>query len=307
MNYFLNTKLRIVNFTHIDFDGASSNIVIKNYFDNVITYTITYEHENEILPKMIKDRDKFDAVIFTDFCPVNLTQVQAFGKPVLVLDHHESALKYNDPGKSVYICTKFCGAKLAYEFFNHDNCLEHLKDLIEITNDYDLYILKDARSKAYNNLYWAMGFNWFVERFLGGDIDLNRGEKLYLVRRQKDFEELYTNLPIQELSNNGVVCEAEKYIADIADALRNDGYEWCIIYRNGNLSVRTSNDSKINLANVCARLGKGGGHMHAVGIPQQKENLAELIKRIETEIDNEIKELNSKNVADDFMKKLENA
>ena len=73
------------------------------------------------------------------------------------------------------------------------------------------------------------------------------------------------------------------------------------------MSVRTSNDSKINLANVCARLGKGGGHMHAVGIPQQKENLAELIKRIETEIDNEIKELNSKNVADDFMKKLENA
>ena len=284
MNYFHNTKLRILNFTHVDMDGATSNIIVKNYFKNVITHIINYERENEILPKMIKERDNFDAVIFTDFCPVNLTQVQAFGKPVLVLDHHESALQYNNPGQNVYVCTKFCGAKLTYEYFNHDDCLKHLNDIVDITNDYDLYLLKDPRSKAYNSLFWE-----------------------FLVRKQKQFNEYYAKLPIQELSNKGVVCESELYISDVADALRKDGYEWCIIYRNGYLSVRSSDDSNINLANVTKRLGKGGGHIHAVGIPQQKENLADLIKRIENEVDVELKNVASKNVADDFVKKLQTA
>ena len=307
MNYFLNSKLRILNFTHTDMDGAVSNIVIRNYFKNVITQTMTYEHENEILPKMIKDRDKFDAVIFTDFCPVNLSQIQAFGKPVLVLDHHESAMKFNDPNKQVYICTKFCGAKLAYEFFNHDDCIKHLKDICDVTNDYDLYLLQDPRSKAFNSLFWKMGFPWFVERFFTGDTDLSKSEKLYLLRRQKEFKELYDNLPIQELSNKGVVCESEQFLGDICDALRNDGYDWCIIYRLGNLSVRSSDDSGINLVRVAEKLGKGGGHFHAIGVPQLKENLGELIKRIETAVDEVIKEKDAVNAPNEFMQRLQNA
>lgn len=307
LNYFHNSKLRILNFTHVDMDGATSNIVIKNYFKNVITHIINYDRDNEIIPKMIKEKNNYDAVIFTDFCPANLSQVQAFGKPLLVLDHHESAIQNNNPGQNVYICTKFCGAKLAFEYFNHDDCLKHLKDIVEITNDYDLYLLKDPRSKAYNSLFWEMGFNWFVQRFFTGDIELIKAEKQFLVRKQKQFNEYYANLPIQELKHKGVVCESELYISDVADALRKDGYEWCIIYRNGYLSVRSSDDSNINLANVTKRLGKGGGHVHAVGIPQQKENLADLIKRIENEVDVELKNVTSKNVADDFVKKLQTA
>lgn len=305
MNYFHNTKLRILNFTHTDMDGAVSSIVVRNYFKTVITQTITYEHENEILPKMIKERNNYDAVIFTDFCPVNLSQIQAFQKPVLVLDHHESALSFNNPNKQVYICTKFCGAKMAYEFFNHDDCLKHLKDLVDLTNDYDLYILKDPKSKAYNSLFWKMGFGWFSERFFTGDINLSKSEKLYLLRRQKEFEELYANLPIQELSNKGVVCESEVYLGDICDALRKDGYDWCIIYRLGNLSVRSSDNSEINLVKVAEKLGKGGGHFHAIGVPQLKENLNELIKRIEKAVDEVLKEKEKESAPNEFMQRLQ--
>lgn len=307
MNYFHNTKLRILNFTHTDMDGATSSIILRNYFKDIITYTITYEHENEIIPKMIKDRDKFDAVIFTDFCPVNLDQVQKFGRPVLVLDHHESAMSFNDPKKNIYIVPKFCGAKLTYEFFNHDECLKHLKDIVDITNDYDLYKLQDPRSKHFNSLYWKMGFEWFSERFFTGETELLKSEKQFLVRRQKQFDEHYANLAIQELTNKGVVCETEIFIGDVSDALRKDGYDWCIIYRNGYLSVRSTDNSGINLVNVTKRLGKGGGHEHAAGIPQQKENLAALIKRIENEVDVEIKlnaEKSKANEPDDFTKKL---
>ena len=79
------------------------------------------------------------------------------------------------------------------------------------------------------------------------------------------------------------------------------------MYRNGNLSIRSSENSNINLVNVTKRLGKGGGHYHAVGVPQQKENLADLIKRIETEVDNELNEVKKKEAPNDFMKKLQDA
>ena len=40
MNYWHNTKLKILNFTHCDMDGAGAGIVIKNYFNDVITESI---------------------------------------------------------------------------------------------------------------------------------------------------------------------------------------------------------------------------------------------------------------------------
>ena len=72
MNYFHNTKLRVLNFTHSDMDGAGAAIVLKNYFTDVITEQITYSHENTIIPRMSAHRNNFDAVIFTDFTPANL-------------------------------------------------------------------------------------------------------------------------------------------------------------------------------------------------------------------------------------------
>lgn len=73
---FYNPDLRILNFTHIDFDGAASAVVIKNYYKNVQTEVINYGKEQEAYDKMTKNMGAFDAVVFTDFCPVNIKQLQ---------------------------------------------------------------------------------------------------------------------------------------------------------------------------------------------------------------------------------------
>lgn len=303
MNYWHNTKLRILNFSHCDMDGATSTIVIKNYFNKVISEQITYSQENTIVPKLIKHKDNFDAIIFTDFCPCNLNEVIAFGKPVLVLDHHESAVKWNDPKKFIYVCPGFSGCKLAYEFFNHDDCLIHLKELIDIVNDFDLYILKDPRSKPFNSLYWDMGFTWFINRFFGGDVELSRAEKAFLVRKQKDFKEYYDGLEISELNNKGVFCYCDHFLSEVSDALKADGYAWVVLYRPGFLSVRSSDDSNIDLVEVAKILGKGGGHEHAIGIPQEKDMLDKLIGDVDNAVDTYIK-LKTNPPADEFMNKL---
>lgn len=303
MNYWHNTKLKVLNFTHCDMDGAAANIVIRNYFDDVITEQANYNTEYTILQKMIKHKDHFDAVIFTDICPSNLSEIKAFGKPVLVLDHHESAIKFNNPNEFIYICPGHCGAKLALTYFNHDDCLKHLVEFIDVVNDFDLYLLKDPRSKPFNSLYWDMGFNWFINRFYTGDMELSKPEKTFLIRKQKEFKKFYDNLEISELKNGGVFCYSEKFISEITDALKEDGYKWVIIYRNGFLSIRSADDSNINLVEVAKILGKGGGHEHAIGVPQEKDQLNTLIAKVEESVDTYIK-LKTNPPADEFMNKL---
>ncbi len=304
MNYFHNTKLRILNFTHSDMDGATANIVVRNYYNKVITEPISHLQENTIVQKMIKYKDDFDAILFTDYCPQNLNEIKAFGKPVLVLDHHETVKKFNNPKEFVYVCTGFCGAKLVYEYLNHDDCLKHLKELVDIVNDIDLYINKDPRSKHYNALYWEMGFNWFVNRFYIGEIELNKSEKAFLVRRQKEYKEYFDSLEISELRNGGVFCYSEKFLHEIVESLYAEGYKWCIVYRAGYLSVRSSNDSGIDLTEVVKTLGRGGGLEHAVGIPQNKDVLDKLIQSVDEAVDTAIK-LKTNPPADEFMNKLQ--
>ena len=154
---FYNRKLRILNFCHTDLDGAVSAIVIRNVFEKVITVPISYRSEINIGGKLDRNINDVDAIIFTDFCPtISLETVKSYGKPVLVLDHHESARKYNDPANQIYVNEIYCGAKLAYKFFEKFVNLKHLETLVEITDDYDRWILKDNRSFPLNQLFFLL-------------------------------------------------------------------------------------------------------------------------------------------------------
>ena len=163
--------------------------------------------------------------------------------------------------------------------------------------------MKDPRSACFNSLYWDMGFSWFINRFYIGELELSKSEKAFLVRKQKDFKKHYDQLEISELRNGGVFCYSEKYISEITDALKAEGYKWVIIYRNGYLSVRSADDSNINLVDVAKTVGKGGGHEHAIGIPQEKDQLDKLIAKVDDAVDTVLK-LKTNPPSDEFMNKL---
>lgn len=280
---FYNPDLRILNFTHIDFDGAASAVVIKNYYKNVQTEVINYGKEQEAYDKMTKNMGAFDAVVFTDFCPVNIKQLQKIGKPILVLDHHETAKQFADPQNGVYIKTEVCGAMLAFKYYSVKKDLSHLKDLINIANDYDLFTLKDNRSMCFNALFWEMGFRWFVRRFMTGNTSLYAEEKDYIRWYKVDEQKWYDNLELVDIpvkNLKGCFYETEKYLAEMSARLRLDGYDFQIIKHGTALSVRSNSDA-LDLTKVCQFIGKGGGHPKAVGIPVPfGENIEELTKKI---------------------------
>lgn len=273
-----NKNLKILNFTHNDMDGAGASIILRNYFNEVITYPITYGKENDIISKIKMNINKIDGIIFTDFTPENLSQIQSMSKPVMVIDHHTSALKYHKPENDIMIFTKYCGTLLTFKYFN-DGSLNYLENMSNMINDYDLFILKDPSSKFYNNMYFEMGFKWFSERFFNGNLNLYPEEKDFLTRMKKKYDKFYSELPITELPNKGVFAKVDNYIADVSIDLRNDGYEWLILMHGNSLSLRSSNP-KIDLTKVCEKIGKGGGHPTACGMYINNDNLMELVNKI---------------------------
>ena len=65
--------------------------------------------------------------------------------------------------------------------------------------------------------------------------------------------------------------------------MKKEGYKWFCIKNKGNLSVRCDD---IDLTDVCKKIGKGGGHKSAAGIPLYKnDDVLALIHRVEEIID----------------------
>ena len=279
---FYNRKLRILNFCHTDLDGAVSAIVIRNVFEKVITVPISYRSEINIGGKLDRNINDVDAIIFTDFCPtISLETVKSYGKPVLVLDHHESARKYNDPANQIYVNEIYCGAKLAYKFFEKFVNLKHLETLVELTDDYDRWILKDNRSFPLNQLFWANeSIVDFIDRFNDGNINLSDAEKKFLIETKKKISAFIDKLEIMELPNDGVLSTCSEYLGEVSYELQKKRYKWICMFnpKTENLSMR-SRDNNLNLIDVTKMLGIGGGHSKAVGIPCAAKDLKTVIAK----------------------------
>lgn len=277
-----NPKLRILNICHYDFDGISSSIVLKNFYEDVITVPVTYNTEWKLLDDIKPYEGKYDAIICTDFYPEKTLNDLRKLSTTLVLDHHESvADKNNDT--DIIINTLYSGTMLTYKFVKSFKDISYLEKFVDIVNDYDMFRLKIPASVYFNNLFWEMGYKWFMRRFISGNTTMYPEEKQYFIDAKKEFEKMYETLEICDLARNGVYFEADRFHYETIEALKKEGYKWFCIKNKGNLSVRCDD---IDLTDVCKKIGKGGGHKSAAGIPLYKnDDVLALIHRVEEIID----------------------
>lgn len=277
-----NPNLRICNIHHYDLDGVGSHIVLKNFYKDVISIPVTYNTEWKLLDDIKPYEGKYDAIICTDFYPEKTLNGLRKLSTTLVLDHHESvADKNNDT--DIIINTLYSGTMLAYKFVKSFKDISHLEKFVEIVDDYDMFRLKLPASVYFNNLFWEMGYKWFIRRFISGNTTMYPEEKQYFIDAKKEFEKMYETLEICDLARNGVYFEADRFHYETIEALKKEGYKWFCIKNKGNLSVRCDD---IDLTDVCKKIGKGGGHKSAAGIPLYKnDDVLALIHRVEEIID----------------------
>lgn len=284
---FFNRNLRILNITHCDLDGGVAGIVVKRFYEDCTTYPMSYgKFRGEQAVKYINEnRMKFDAVVFTDFSPIDF--LDAFNElniPYLILDHHESALPLSNPAEGKYIITKCCGAMLAYKYYVRKAPeLECLKELVELANDYDMWLHKDVRSRLLNTIYWCYyGFEAFYNRFKKGFNGFNDWEKGELRKAHNQFKKLWDDLPLTDLPHNGCLCTTSTLMSEISLQLEKEGYKWFIIYNDftHRFHLRSRLDN-VDFAKICANdLKRGGGHSKAAACECNPDEVESLTKAV---------------------------
>lgn len=286
-NIFLDHTKKVLNFTHVDLDGVVSAIVLKNFFDNTDVQQINYNYkEDNALVYAKKHLNEYDLIIFTDFCPgksVPLAKFQELGKPVLVLDHHATAVQWRDNEHSIFIYEKMCGAKLAYEYFKKAKNLEYLEEIVNITDDYDRWILSNKMSFPLNALYWNLGFEKFLNKFHNGELKFDQLDLKFFENYKNSLEEEWNNLKVEKTKNGSIIYDVENQ-AEISYRLREDTTMkylimlWPSKYK---LSIRSD---FVDLLPISKEVGVGGGHNRAMGYyaKDNKDLLEVTSKYIET-------------------------
>lgn len=268
----------VLNLTHTDLDGAVAGIVVRNVFPNAITVKVNYRGsaEYESACEAITGLN-YDAIVITDFSPDdNMVQlIHSVNKPFVVIDHHQTAnIKEEDELGTYIINTRICGALLALKNFSNFANLDHLTTLCEVTNDHDLWLRKMVPlSDNLNTLLYELGYDEFIEKFMGGmeGYNLPSDTLPILDNHDKAVDEHMLRCEQHKLPYNGYYIETDRFNSDIVIRLL-EHYDWLVLTDPEEcspgmtkLSFRTSRKD-VNIGQFLKELGRGGGgHPGAAG------------------------------------------
>lgn len=276
--------MRRILFTHIDLDGSGSEIIVKLIYPDIETYRVDYNFDSDMTYRKIMA--EADSIIFTDISisrdtAESLEATRAYGKELLLLDHHESAKTnledLNYPW--IHINMEYSGALLAFLWYK-DQLIENLDIvsynnygyLAQLVSDYDLWHHQYPESKKLQFLWSKIGTEQFVARFLQNSSMVLSDEEESFVKESMDaLEESYqiaiSNMDPEEdsygnkwllIKNIGVMYSL---VADRILKENPDVSYCCIMSRKGSLSFRSQ---YYDVEQIAKALG-GGGHRLASG------------------------------------------
>lgn len=278
--------MRRILFTHIDLDGAGAELMVKLIYPDIETYRVDYNFDSDLTYRKIMA--EADSIIFTDISvsrdtAESLEATRAYGKELLLLDHHESAKNnledLNYPW--IHINMEYSGALLAFLWYkdqlNMNLDLANYNNygyLAQLVSDYDLWHHQYPESKKLQFLWSKIGTEQFITRFLQNSSMVLSDEEESFVKESMDaLEESYqiaiSNMDPEEdsygnkwllIRNIGVMYSL---VADRILKENPDAAYCCIMSRKGSLSFRSR---YYDVKQIAEALG-GGGHRLAAGAP----------------------------------------
>lgn len=282
-------------FTDSDLDGIGCGLLAKIAFEDEVSISYcSYRNLDERVQQFIENEEHDEAHIFITDLAVGadvekkLAERFATGKHVQVIDHHITALHFNEypwgwvqptdeSGK------KTCATSLFYEYLVREQKLERnetLDEFVDLVRQYDTWEWEETnnvQAKRLNDLFSILGIDEFFdqmkERLTANapfslteteELILNLEEKKinrYIRMKQKQMVQLWINDHCV-----GVVF-AERYISELGNALskRCPHLDLVAMVNLGtkHIGFRTIHDT-INVAEFAKQFG-GGGHPKASG------------------------------------------
>jgi oligoribonuclease NrnB/cAMP/cGMP phosphodiesterase (DHH superfamily) len=284
----------ILSIAHNDLDGSVSQIILGHIFKNIKYIHCSFYKIDDILLSL--DFSKYDYVFLTDIHPDNHKNLLLSNK-IILIDHHKSAENYNNPSKGHFVIPdkKVCASVLTKTFVEkmYNIKLTDLDSIVYLTNDYDMWNLKNSKSKLLNDvMFYLYRPAKFRELFFNGRTRFTQYEIEWLRKRRKIFKDLYANLSVFEFQKiNGCIAESHEFINEICHKLMTEEKYNIVFIRNTTnqrVSVR-HNIKGLDIGSLLKTKGYGGGHEMAAGFWTSDSKDFEIkIKTLENDINNMI-------------------
>lgn len=158
--------------THNDLDGVVCGIIFKMAYPESIVFYEDYKTVDGRLRSTLHDYPGHFLYI-ADISPQThalVNKLDMVGQEgVRLLDHHKTALHLNRYSWALVDVGR-CGAKLLFDEIGDvalsDVDRENMSEIVNMTNDYDLWIHANPLSIRLNSLLTIYGRDRFTERFL---------------------------------------------------------------------------------------------------------------------------------------------
>ncbi|WP_042455710.1 DHH family phosphoesterase [Neobacillus dielmonensis] len=289
-------------FTDIDLDGLGCGLIAKLAFgDQVKVSYCSYRNLNQRVEAFLANPDNNQEQLFITDLAVNehvekkLQSRYQEGKHVQVIDHHVTAMHFNDYAWGSVIPKyesgkKTCATSLFYDYLIEHKQMERnkaLEEFIDLVRQYDTWEWDENNNiaaKRLNDLFYIMNREQFEEEMikrLSGDkenFSFTDTETMIL-----DIEDQKINRYIQSKSRQMVqtfvgdycigIVHAEQHLSELGNALNNlsPHLDMIALLNMGTkkMGFRTIHD-EVNVAQFAKEFG-GGGHPKASGSELTKQ------------------------------------
>lgn len=249
----------IVNLTHYNLDGVVSHLLLKQVTKDLQMVACGYNK----LP------DKFNQVLNTDLPIIvsdltlsqnDVLRLMKHQKKVLIIDHHKSSdfinkeLKFVKSNITYYINTKFCASANVLKFFKSKYQFSNqFKKLAYLTNDYDLWQLREIESRILNFIFWKEGADKFLDLFKDGYQEkIIDSYRFGFTKYQNEITETLKTAHKEDIEFDGLkvlLIYTSKYVNEIT-LLYPDYDVFFIVTSDTKLSVRIGNGLNIFLTDA---------------------------------------------------------
>lgn len=308
MSYNLNKANGILSISHIDLDGISCQIVIKNILDKKDRMTrmnINYDKIDEYLKIVYEfcSYNKPSHCFITDLS-FNINQLEKLNKIAerlpdtmfIFIDHHPFEEEYkhlNRDNLKIILTSLHSATKLTYMFLSKyvsTDCL-YLEEYVNNVNAYDIWLKDTSDFKVgfvYNELFWQYKMDYYWSKFKN-NFKLSMNDKdLYKSIIKKKLE-LW-----DKLEKSGRIFKADNdifmiFTDDFSSHVTIDypGFKtYIIISSTGTVSVRLNRDFDLTgirekIFNELEKMNNilnYGGHHEAFGIKLKNTEPNDIIK-----------------------------
>lgn len=289
-------------FTDIDLDGLGSGIIAKLAFGNdaYVSYC-SYRILNQRVENFIENPDFYHTDTYITDLAVNeniekkLQQRFKEGRPIKMIDHHITAMHFNQYDWATVIPEyetgkKTCATSLFYDHLVEQNKIQRSKSLdefVDLVRQYDTWewdANNNVTAKRLNDLFYMLEREPFEESIMKrlrenpDRFSLTETENMLLDVEEKKIERYIhskNRQMVQTLTDEycvGIV-HAEQYLSELGNALNklNPHLDMIVLLNVGTKKVglRTIHDH-VDVSEYATRFG-GGGHPKASGCELTKE------------------------------------